>query len=85
MKEMSETISALVAWILKASGVLLLANEVRGILLAGPVLYAMYESGGTLMAIWVGFCCLAGIALSVIVPIVIAKKACAAFGRARAA
>ena len=44
------------------------ANEVRGMILAVPVLYAMYESGGTWMAIWLGFCSLAGIALSVVVP-----------------
>ena len=44
------------------------ANEVRGMILAVPVLYAMYESGGTVMAIWLGICSLAGIALSVVVP-----------------
>jgi hypothetical protein len=52
----------------------LVANEVRGLILAAPVLYAMYETGGTLMAIWVGTCSLAGIALSVIVPLFVAKK-----------
>jgi hypothetical protein len=35
---------------------------------------AMYQSGGTLMALWVGFCSLAGIALSVIVPALIARR-----------
>lgn len=44
------------------------ANEVRGAVLAVPVLWAMYESGGTLMAIWLGICSLMGIALSVVVP-----------------
>jgi hypothetical protein len=59
---------------LKASAILLAANEVRGLLLAGPVLYAMYEAGGTLMAIWLGFSSLAGIALSTIMPLFLAKK-----------
>ena len=44
------------------------ANEVRGAVLAVPVLWAMYESGGTWMAIWLGICSLMGIALSVVVP-----------------
>ena len=43
-------------------------NEIRGAALAVPVLWAMYQSGGTLMAIWLGICSLAGIALSVTVP-----------------
>ena len=59
---------------LKASAVLLAVNEIRGLLLAGPVLYAMYDAGGTLMALWLGFCSLAGIAVSVIVPLFVAKK-----------
>jgi hypothetical protein len=57
-----------VAWIA------LVLNEIRGMILAAPVLWAMYQSGGTLMALWVGFCALAGIALSVIVPALIARK-----------
>jgi hypothetical protein len=52
----------------------LVANEVRGIILAGPVLYAMYEAGGTAMAMWVAFCSLAGIALSVFGPLFVARK-----------
>ena len=44
------------------------ANEVRGAALAVPVLWAMYESGGTWMAIWLGICSLAGIAISVCAP-----------------
>ena len=54
--------------------VLLIANEVRGLILAAPVLYALVQSGGTLAAIWVAFCSLAGIALSVIVPVLIARR-----------
>ena len=52
----------------------LVANEVRGLILAGPVLYGMYQAGGTAMAAWVAFCSLAGIALSVFAPLFVAKK-----------
>jgi len=34
----------------------------------------MYEAGGTVMAVWLGVCSLAGIALSVMVPMFIARK-----------
>lgn len=64
----------LLALALKASAVLLAVNEIRGLLLAGPVLYAMYEAGGTLMALWLGFCSLAGIVLSMVVPLFLAKR-----------
>jgi hypothetical protein len=51
-----------------------IANETRGIVLAVPVLYGMYLHGGTLMAVWIGICCLSGIALSATVPIFLIKK-----------
>jgi hypothetical protein len=54
----------------KSALALLVFNEVRGVILAVPVFWTMYETGGTLMAIWLGICSLAGIALSVLVPIV---------------
>jgi len=60
--------------LVKAGLAALVANEVRGLILAGPVLYAMYEAGGTAMAIWLGFCSLAGIVLSVVAPLFVAKK-----------
>jgi hypothetical protein len=60
--------------LLKTSVFLLILNEVRGLVLAAPVLYGMYQAGGSLMAIWVGLCSLGGIALSVIVPMFAAKK-----------
>ena len=43
-------------------------------ILAGPVLYGMYQAGGTAMAIWLGFCSLAGIAISVFAPLFVARK-----------
>lgn len=58
----------------KAAILLLVANEVRGLILAAPVLYGMYLAGGTLTAIWIGLCSLGGIALSVVVPVLVGKK-----------
>lgn len=71
---MSATLTSFLGIFFKAGAVALVFNEVRGMILAAPVLYAMYQSGGSLMAIWLGFCSLAGIALSVIVPIFAARK-----------
>ena len=64
----------IVRLLVKAGMGLLVANEIRGVVLAGPVLYGMYQAGGTTMAIWLAFCSLAGIALSVIGPLFVAKK-----------
>ncbi|NVE94385.1 hypothetical protein [Altererythrobacter lutimaris] len=71
---MSATLTSFLGVFMKVGFVALIFNEVRGVILAVPVLYAMYQSGGTAMAIWLGFCSLAGIALSVIVPLFAAKK-----------
>ena len=49
-------------------------NEIRGLILAGPVLYGMYEAGGTAMAMWLALCSLAGIAISVFGPLFVARK-----------
>ena len=49
-------------------------NEIRGILMAGPVLATLIREWGTPMAIWIAFCSLAGIALSVVVPVWIYRK-----------
>ncbi len=59
---------------LKVGVVALVLNEIRGLVLAVPVLWGMYEAGGTLMAIWLGLCSLGGIALSVIIPAVAANQ-----------
>ena len=71
---MGASISTLVGLLIKAGLALLVANEVRGFVLAAPVLYGMYQAGGTLMAIWLGICSLAGIALSVIAPLFLARR-----------
>jgi hypothetical protein len=64
----------IVRLLLKAGLGLLVVNEARGLILAAPVLYAMYEAGGTAMAVWLGVCSLAGIALSVFGPLFVAKR-----------
>jgi len=59
---------------LKVGAVLMVFNEIRGLILAAPIIYGMYQAGGSLMALWLGFSSLAGIAISVIVPIIVAKR-----------
>ena len=71
---MGAFITTLAGLLVKAGLALLVVNEVRGFVLAAPVLYGMYQAGGTLMAIWIGICSLAGIALSVIAPWFVARK-----------
>ena len=70
---MELSVSTVVGLFVKAGMTLLIANEVRGFVLAAPVLYGMYHAGGTIMAIWLGICSLAGIALSVAGPLFVAR------------
>ena len=74
MTRMTEFLSILGTALLKVGFVALVANEVRGLVLAAPVLYGMYAAGGTWMALWLGFCSLAGIAISVAVPLYAARR-----------
>jgi len=69
-----DAVSSAVAILAKAGLLVLLANEVRGFVIAAPVLYGMYEAGGAIMAVWIGICSLAGIAFSVIGPTLVARK-----------
>jgi hypothetical protein len=71
---MSATIASIADLLLKSAVVMFMLNELRGAVLAMPVLYGMYHAGGTLMAIWLGLCSLGGIALSVIVPILVGRR-----------
>jgi hypothetical protein len=66
--------SVVAAMLVKTGIALLIANEIRGIILAVPILYTMYATGGTMMAIWLGVCSLAGVALSVAVPLFVGRK-----------
>jgi hypothetical protein len=71
---MDISLSAALGMLLKCGAILLVFNEIRGLVLAAPVIYGIYQGGGSLMAIWIGLCSLGGIALSVIVPWLAAKK-----------
>lgn len=71
---MTCALSTLAGLFVKAGIVMLVANEVRGLILAAPVLYGMYQAGGTLMALWIGFCSLMGILISVVAPLLLARK-----------
>jgi hypothetical protein len=70
----STYLSTLIGLLAKAGIALLAANEIRGLFLAAPVMYGMYQAGGTITAVWLGVCSLAGIALSVVGPLIIGKK-----------
>lgn len=71
---MSATLHLILAWLLKFGAVALVVNEIRGLILVAPVMYGLWMSGGTPMAIWIAVCSLGGIALSVIVPILAMRK-----------
>jgi len=71
---MNEGLSVFLAVLAKVGAAAFVANEVRGLILAAPVLYGMYQTGGTMMALWIGFCSLAGIAMSVLVPLFAARR-----------
>ena len=71
---MSASLSLFLSHCLKAGAFLFVVNEIRGLILAAPVLYAIYEGGGSWMALWIGFCSLCGIALSVAVPLLAAQR-----------
>lgn len=71
---MTGVLSTIAGLFLKAGIVMLVVNEIRGLILAAPVLYGMYHAGGTAMAIWIGFCSLAGILISVVGPLLVVRK-----------
>lgn len=74
IEPMFGSITTLIDVLLKLGAVGLVLNEIRGVVLAVPVLYGIYQAGGTWMAIWLGISSLGGIALSVIIPVIAARK-----------
>lgn len=66
---MTAELSSLLGHLLRAGGALLVLNEIRGLIMAGPVLWALVQAGGTFAAIYAAVCSLLGIALSVLVPL----------------
>lgn len=57
----------------KFGAIALILWEIRGAILAAPVFYALWTSGGDAMKIWLAFCALAGLALSVLLPRCLAR------------
>lgn len=68
-------LSAVSAFFLKFGVVLVVLNEIRGVVMAAPVIWGLYETGGSAWAWFITACMLAGIAFSVIVPLMIAAWA----------
>lgn len=66
---MTAELSSLLGHLLRAGGVLLVLNEIRGLIMAGPVLWALIQAGGTFAAIYTAVCSLLGILASVLVPL----------------
>lgn len=71
---MKDLLTIFLDWLVKFGGVALVANEIRGFVLAGPVFYGLYQSGGTIMAFWLAVSSLIGIAISVLLPLFVLKK-----------
>ena len=71
---MHPILTFLAAMLLKTGMALIVANEIRGLIMAVPILYTMYAAGGTIMAIWIGLCSLGGVALSVVIPWFVGRK-----------
>ena len=71
---MLSSLSSLLSALLKLGAFAMVANEIRGAVLAVPVFYGIYQAGGTLTAIWLGVSSLAGIALSVILPLYASRQ-----------
>lgn len=56
-------------------GLLLVLNEIRGIVMAAPVFWSLFQTGNFAVDTIAAIAMLAGILLSVIVPIALAKRA----------
>lgn len=55
-------------------------RNIVGLIATIPIFTAMIEAGGTLMAIWVGLCSLAGVALNIGLPWLAYRKLRSRFG-----
>ena len=61
--------------LLQIGAVALVLNEIRGLIAAGPILYALWVSGVEKVALITAAASLGGIALTVLVPLVVARIA----------
>ncbi|MFN2100492.1 hypothetical protein [Altererythrobacter sp. MF3-039] len=68
-------LSAIASLLLKFGLALVVLNEIRGIIMAAPLIWGLYTAGGSAWDWFITLCLLAGIAVSVIVPLMLAAWA----------
>jgi hypothetical protein len=61
--------------LLQIGAVALVLNEIRGLIAAGPVLYALWLSGSDKLALVAAASSLGGIALTVVIPALLVRRA----------
>lgn len=71
---MNEVLATVPAFLAKTGVFLVIANEVRGLIMAGPLFYTLLESGGSRVAVVVGISYLLGLLLSVVLPLFLLRK-----------
>lgn len=69
------TPGALLSLLLKFGAALLVVNEIRGVVMAAPLIWKLYDAGGSQWDMFITLCMLAGIAVSVVVPLMLAAWA----------
>ena len=74
MECMGNALANILGLFVKAGAFVWVANEIRGLILVAPVMYALFVTGGSLLKLWIAICSLAGIAISVVLPMYIGAK-----------
>ena len=69
------TPGAILSLLLKFGAALLVANEIRGVIMAAPLIWKLYDFGGSQWDLFITLCMLCGIALSMIIPLMLAAWA----------
>ena len=69
------TPGALISLLLKFGAALLVANEIRGVVMAAPLIWKLYDAGGSRWDLFITLCMLCGIAVSLVVPLMLAAWA----------
>ena len=64
----NSSMETLGSYLAKFGALAFILNEIRGAILALPVIYTMWHAGSDAMKLWLCFCTIAGIGLSVVVP-----------------
>lgn len=71
---MSSSLLVIAQKLLSIGGLLLILNEIRGAVMTAPVLLALWRTGNSAMDVVLAVSIIAGIAISVIVPVVAARR-----------